>query len=121
VKVRGQDGVGTGYIVGEGKAIPVTEQSFTEESLTPTKAAAICVLSNEILEHSSPSAEMLVRDGLAEAIVQKIDSIFLGSQSASGAIPAGILNNVAAVTASGTDGDALAYDLNQAYAAFLAN
>lgn len=119
VSVGGQDGIGTGYIVGEGKGIGVTEMSFTREPLTPTKAAAIAVLSNEVLKNSAPSAEVLVRDGLAEAIIEKIDQIFLGDQSASGAIPAGILQGVQAVPASGTDGDSLAYDIAQAYSAFL--
>ena len=45
---------------------------FSTVSLTPQKVAAIAVVSNELLRDSSPSAEMLVRDALAEASAQKV-------------------------------------------------
>jgi hypothetical protein len=122
VNVKGQDGISTGYWVGEGGAIPVSAQSFTIKPLTPLKVAAISVISNELITHAEPSAEMLVRDGLAEAITQRIDQTFLSEIIGDEGIrPAGLLYGVSALSASGTTADALRADINALYAQFLAD
>ena len=122
VTVKGQDGIATGYWVGEGRAIPASAQSFTAVELKPLKVAAISVITNELIMHSSPSAEMLVRDGLAEAITQRVDQTFLSATGASANVsPAGLLNGVSALSASGTTADALRADINALYAQFLAD
>lgn len=114
ITIKGQDGAATGYWVGESKAIPASKQDFNEVSLTPQKVAAISVISKELMRDSAPSAEMLVRDGLIEAISQRIDNTFISNAAAvSGVSPAGILNNIAATTSSGTDGDAVANDFKE--------
>ena len=112
VHVKGQDGASTGFWVGESKSIPVTTADFSDVELTPLKVGAIAVMSNELILSSSPSAEMMVRDSLVEALSQKVDTTFFGTAAASpGAYPAGILNGLTANTSSGTDADAVRDDL----------
>jgi hypothetical protein len=120
VTVKGQDGIATGYWVGEGRPISVSAQQFTSVGLKPMKVAAISVITNELIMHSSPSAEMLVRDGLAEAITQRVDATFLGAGAGTENIePAGMLNSVVGLSASGTTAEALRTDINALYAQFL--
>lgn len=119
VHIKGQDGAATGYWVGESKAIPPSAQDFSDVELTPLKVAAMAVVSNELLRDSSPAAEMLVRDALAEASAQRVDTTFLGAGAASaGVSPAGLLNGVTAVQASGTDAAAIRADIQSLYAPF---
>ena len=120
VTIKGQDGIGTGYWVGENNAIPVSAQDFSSVNLTPLKVAAISVLSNELIRDSSPSAEMLVRDGLVEAARQRVDTTFLGAGAAVADVsPAGILNGVTGTLASGTGADDLRADIKVLYAPFI--
>lgn len=102
ITIKGQDGAATANWVGESKGIPATAMDFSTVSLTPQKVAAIAVVSNELLRDSSPSAEMLVRDALAEASAQKVDTHFFSTTAASsGVYPAGILNGVVVGTTGG--------------------
>lgn len=111
VRVKGQDGQATGYWVGESKAIPATAMDFSSIDLTPLKVAALAVISNEDIEDSAPAADMIVRDGLAEASAQKVDSTFFSTAAASaGVSPAGMLNGVTPIQASGTDEAAVRTD-----------
>lgn len=112
VAVKGVDGAATGYWVGESKAIPMSKMDGSTVDLSPLKVAALTVLSNELIADSSPSAEMIVRDGLAEASAQRIDTTFLSASAASaGVSPAGLLNGVTAINASGTDAAAVRADV----------
>lgn len=120
VTIKGQDGIGSAGWVGQAHAIPVSEQGFTTINLTPLKVAGIAVLANEIIRDSSPSAEMLVRDGLVTAIADAIDSTFLSDDPAdAGVSPAGLLAALAAISSTGTDGIALRRDIAALYAPFL--
>jgi HK97 family phage major capsid protein len=104
VSIKGMDGAFTGYWTGQSKAIKMSQGSGSTISLTPLKVAALTVLSNELLRDSSPSAEMIVRDGLEEALRQAIDSLFLSATAIdNGVAPAGILNNISAKTSDGDD------------------
>lgn len=120
VSIKGQDGISTGYWVGESKAIPVSAQDFSDVELTAKKVAAISVVSKELLRYSSPAAERLVRDALVEASRQRVDATFLGTAGVSTSTPAGILNGVAAESSSGTDAAGLREDIAALYAPFLA-
>ncbi len=121
VSVKGQDGAATGYWVGESKAIPMSRPDFSTTDLRPLKVAALTVMSLELMEDSSPAAETLVRDSLAEAISQRIDTTFLSNSAAvAGVSPAGMLNGVTAVTASGTDADAFIADWSAVMGNFIA-
>ncbi len=120
VTIKGQDGAATGFWVGQSKSIPATTGDFSTVSLTPLKVGAIAVTSNELIRDSSPSAEMLVRDSLAQASAQRVDTTFLGAAAASsGVSPAGILNGVTALGSNGQDGAAVREDLKELYAPFI--
>lgn len=121
VTIKGQDGIATGNWVGEHDAIPVSAQDFSTVSLTPLKVAAISVSSKELLRDSSPAAEMLIRDGLAEASAQRIDVTFLSATAASALVsPAGMLNGLSSLGSNGYTADALRADVKELYAPFLA-
>lgn len=112
VRIKGQDGAFTANWVGESKAIPMSKGDYSAVDLDPLKIAALTVISMELMEDSQPSAEMLVRDGLVNAAAQKIDTTFLSTAAASaGVSPAGILNGLSAIQASGTDLAAVRADL----------
>jgi HK97 family phage major capsid protein len=121
VTIKGQDGIATANWVGEHDAIPVSAQDFNSVSLTPLKVAAISVSSKELLRDSSPAAEMLIRDGLAEASAQRIDSTFLSTSAAVANIsPAGMLASpLSSLGSNGYTADALRADIKELYAPFL--
>lgn len=120
VHIKGQDGASTGYWVGESKAIPVGKSDYSDVELTPLKVAAISVCSKELVRSSSPSAEMLIRDDIAQASAQRIDTTFLSTTAASsGVSPAGLLNGLTALAPSGTDAAAVRNDLMSLYTDFL--
>lgn len=120
VTIKGQDGAATAYWVGEGKAIPVTSMDFSDVTLTSLEIDALAAITKKLVRESSPAAEMLVRDGLVQAVRQKIDTTFLSTASAvTGVSPAGILEGLAAGSASGYDADALRADIAALYAGFI--
>jgi len=120
VHIKGQDGAATGYWVGESKAIPVSKADFSDVELTPLKVAAMAVCSKELITDSSPSAEMWIRDSIAQASAQRVDTTFLSTTAASsGVSPAGILNGLSAGAPSGTDAAAVRADLMTLYTGFL--
>lgn len=99
VRIVGQTSGGTGYWVGQGKPKPVTKFDFNATTIPFTKVAAISVITQELARFSDPSAERLVRDGLAEAVIAKIDGDLFDPDAAAVAnvSPAGLLNGVAPV------------------------
>jgi HK97 family phage prohead protease len=120
VNIKGQDGAATGYWVGESKGIPVSKPDFSTVELTPLKVGAIAVCSKELVADSSPSAEMWIRDSIAQASAQRVDTTFLSSTAASaGVSPAGLLNGLSAYAPSGTDAAAVRADLMSLYTGFL--
>ena len=107
VALIGQTGGGTGYWVGEGKAKPLTSFAFNRTTLEPLKVANIAVATMEVLRDSSPSAEMIIRDSLAGALRERLDTDFINpaKSAATGVSPASITNGVSPISATGT-GDA---------------
>jgi HK97 family phage major capsid protein len=100
--------------VGEGRAKPVGALAFDTVSLTFAKCALIIGLTDELARFSSPSAEMVARDTLAEGITKFIDEQFLSANAAvTNVSPAGILNGADTDTASGTDSTAVIHDIRQ--------
>lgn len=102
-----QTGGGEGYWVGEGKPKPLTSFGFSRTTLDPLKVANIAVLTMEMVRDSSPSAEAIVRDQLAEALAQRMDIDFINpaKTASAGVSPASITNGADDIAASGT-GDA---------------
>lgn len=122
VKIPRQTGGATVNWVGEGKVKPVSSLAFDSITLDHNKIAGIIVLTEELIRLSDPSAEMLVRDDLAGAIVQFMDSQFVDpTKAADDVSPASITNGVTPVTATGTDLDALKLDVYSLVADFLEN
>ena len=118
VRIKGQDGASTGFWVGESKAIKVTDASFSTVDTTPYKVGAITVFSRELLEDSDPSIDLLMRDSLANALAQRVDTTFLSTSAASaGVSPAGILNGLSIGASNGPDAQSARTD----YRALLAN
>jgi hypothetical protein len=99
VRIGGQTSGGSANWVGQGKSKPVTKFDFIGYTTGYTKVAAISVITKELLRLSDPSAEALVRDGLADAVVAKIDGDLFDPDLAavSGINPAGLLNGVVPV------------------------
>jgi hypothetical protein len=119
VTIKGQDGPGTAYWIGQSKAIKATAVDFSTVNLTPLKVAALSVLSNELIADSSPAAEMLVRDALAQAAAKRIDQTFFSTTAAvSNVSPAGMAVGVSAISSSGTDAAALRNDIKALFAPF---
>lgn len=109
-----------GSFVGEGSAIPVRKGAFSSQTLTPKKMAVITTWTREIDEHSVPAIEGLLRDAIQEDTAVSLDSILLDSNAATTVRPAGILNGVAALTATAGGGfAALVGDIKQITGALL--
>jgi hypothetical protein len=89
----------TAGFVGEGAAIPVIQGTSTANvSLTPSKLAAILVLTREMIEGGD--AENVMQQVLLENIGASLDAAFFNTNAASaGVSPAGILNGAISVSA----------------------
>jgi HK97 family phage major capsid protein len=108
VRIAGQTSGGTAGWVGQGKAKPVTKFDYNATTIPFTKIAAIAVLTQELIRFSDPSAEALVRDSLADTVIERIDSDLFDPDKAAVAnvSPAGLLNGVAPVQGpTGSDPD----------------
>lgn len=68
--------------VAEGEEITPSAPNLAEAVVIPAKVAGLTVLSRELAEDSSPSAQTVVGDSLARAIVRKVDAAFLSTQPA---------------------------------------
>lgn len=122
VPLIGQTSGGAGYWVGEGAAKPLTKFDFARTTLEPTKVANIAVATMETLRDSSPSAEGIIRDQLAAALVARLDTDFIDPAKAAVAnvSPASITNGLTFIESSGTDADAVRADIKAIFAAFIA-
>lgn len=118
----GQTSGGAGYWVGEGKPKPLTKFDFSATNLDPLKVANIAVLTMEVVRDSSPSASMVVRDQLVEALQARLDTDFIDplKDASAGVSPASITYGVSAISASGTTADALRADFKDVMAQFAA-
>ncbi len=122
VRIAGQTSGGAAYWVGEGAPKPLTSFDFTATELRWAKAATIAVLTEELIRFSNPSAERLVRDALAGAVVGLLDTDFINpaKTAVSNVSPASILNGATAIASGGgTDGDAVRCDLQALWAPFI--
>jgi HK97 family phage major capsid protein/HK97 family phage prohead protease len=121
VRMVEQTGGGNGYWVGEGAPKPLTSFSFAAITMPYTKVAAISVITQELARFSSPSADMLVRDGLRDALVERIDIDFIDPAEAGTANvqPASITNGLTALTSAGTSADNARTDLANIVSSFV--
>jgi HK97 family phage prohead protease/HK97 family phage major capsid protein len=93
-----------GSFVGEGQAIPVRQGAFTSQALTPKKMAVITTWTREMDEHSIPAIEGVLRDAIQTDTTVAVDSVLLDANPATLIRPAGLLNGVAALTATAGGG-----------------
>lgn len=99
--------------VGEAQPKPATNPNFGTTKLGFSKVAGIVVLSDELVRFSNPKADRLVRDDLVESTAQFVDSEFFDPTKAEAdESPASVLNDVTAITPTGTDAAAYDADLN---------
>jgi HK97 family phage major capsid protein len=121
VRVVGQNNDGDAYWVGQGKPKPLTALNFSPTTHGFAKVATIGVLSQEVVRFSTPSADMLVRNGLSKAVTRRIDIDFIDPAQAAQANvnPASITNGLTALSPSGTTADAARTDLARLLKEFL--
>jgi HK97 family phage prohead protease len=93
-----------GSFVAQGAPIPVRQGAFTAKTLTPKKMAIISTLTREMMIHSSPQAEPVIRQAMTEDTSVAIDSVLLDNVAADTTRPAGIRNGVSATTATAGGG-----------------
>ena len=122
VRITGQTTGGNAYWVGEGAPKPLTSFDFTATELRWNKIATIAVLTNELIRFSNPSAERLVRDGLAAAVIERADIDFIDptKTAVSNVSPASITNGATAIPSSGTTADDVRADIQALWAPFIA-
>lgn len=106
--------------VGEGKPKPLGRGTLDTVTLGYYKIAGIVPLSDELVRFSNPSVEAMVRDQLANAIVQLMDHDFIDPEKAavSNVSPASVTNGVSGVSATGTAYANLAADVGTALSNF---
>src|SRR5690606_2133183 len=96
---------------------------FSRTTLDELKVATITVVTEELLRKSSPAADAILRDALAAAVAERIDTDFIDPAKAAsaGVSPASITNGVTPVPASGTgDADDIRADVRALMATFVA-
>jgi HK97 family phage major capsid protein len=98
----------TAQWVGEGAPKPLSRQAFDAVTLGHTKLAVITAITEELARFSSPSAEAIIRNDLAKAVVQVMDADFVDPDNAGSANvkPASIINGVTPVVANGGNTEA---------------
>lgn len=115
VRIPGKTGSGTAAWVGEGYAKPVTSSAYDATELKWAKIAAISVITEELARFSDPSVQTLVRDDLAEAVIERMDIDFINPAKAAGTgaslSPASITNGVTPIQSTGTDADSIRADI----------
>lgn len=119
VHIKGATSGGTGYWVGEGAPKPVTAFGFNDTYHRWFKVAGIAVLTDELIRFSDPAAGPLVRDMLADALRERMDTDFIDPAFAgsSNVSPASITNGVTPIPSSGSTAAAIRADLNALWAA----
>lgn len=103
VRIKGQTSGGAANWVGEGKAKPLTSFDFSQITLGFTKVAAIAVLTDEVIRLSTPSADSLVRQSLADAVIERLDRDFIDptKTAVDGVSPASVTNGAASAASTG--------------------
>ena len=69
--------VATAWLVGEGKAVPISRLTMKNDILSPHKVCALTIVSDEVAASQSPGAQNLVTTELRGAISDTVDKEFL--------------------------------------------
>jgi HK97 family phage prohead protease/HK97 family phage major capsid protein len=94
----------SGSFVGEGSAIPVRQGGFASQTLVPKKLGVISVWTREMADHSTPAIEGLIREAIQQDTSVAVDTVLIDANAASAIRPPGLLNGVAATTATAGGG-----------------
>lgn len=123
VQIKGQTSGASGYWVGQGKPKPLTKFDVDAQALRWAKVANIAVITEELARFSTPSAEALVRDELAKAIIERLDIDFINPAKAAVAdvSPASVTNGATSVPSSGDNAAAIEADVAALFALFIAS
>ena len=113
---------GAGYWVGQGKAKPLTSFSWERNTLEPLKVANIAVLTEESIRASNPKSDVLVRNGLAKALIERLDIDFIdpAKTASAGISPASITNGAETIASPGDDADDVRLGIRALWAKFTA-
>lgn len=105
---------------GEGKPKPLGRGTLDTVTLGYFKIAGIVPLTEELVRFSNPAAEAMVRDQLANAIIELMDHDFVDPEKAAVAnvSPASITNGVTSTAATGTAYANIAADVGTTLAKF---
>lgn len=121
VSIAGQTSGGTGYWVGDGAPKPLTRFDFAVTNLRWAKVANIAVITEELLRFAQPSADVLVRDALAAALIERLDVDFVDPNKAAvtNVSPASITNGVSAINSVGNSADNVRTDVAAAVTQYI--
>lgn len=121
VRIPGKTVAGVARWTGEGARKSPTASGYEATTLGWSKIAAISVVTDELARFSDPSILELVRDDLADAVIERMDVDFVDPTKAAGTgtglSPASITNGVAPIASSGNDADAVRNDIAALWAA----
>jgi len=122
VQIPRQTGGSSAAWVGEQAPKPVSSLIFDTITMRWAKAAAIVVLTEELVRFSNPSAEAIVREDMRNASAEFLDRQFVDPSVAAvtNVSPASITNGVTPVTASGTTAAAFRADVKSMFAFLIA-
>ena len=90
-------GVTSGWVAESG-ALTASDMTFGKKTLAPKHVGALSEMSRQLIQQSSPDIEQLLRDDMAFALAQAIDSAMIKGGGANE--PTGILATVGIQTAS---------------------
>lgn len=66
----------------EGAEISPSDAAFAEVAVTPTKCAALSIVSREMADDSSPDSASVIGQSIANSLAQTIDAAFFGALAA---------------------------------------
>lgn len=94
----------SGSFVAEGEPIPVRRLGLTSITLNPHKMGVISYFTKEMAKYSNPQIENLLRQEIRGDTADTIDTLLTDATAGSSTRPAGLLYNVAGLTASTAGG-----------------
>lgn len=97
---RSDSGTVSGAWLAEGAAIPLRKLGLSATNLIPSKLGVISAYTREMLKHSAPSIEAILRDQMATDTAIMVDATMLGSAPAAPPVPGGLLAGVVPIPAS---------------------
>ncbi len=122
VSIAGQTSGGAGYWVGDGQPKPLTRMDFNVTNLRWAKVANIAVITEELIRFAQPSADVLVRDTLAAALIERLDIDFVDPNKAAqlNVSPASITFGVTPINSVGNSAADVRTDIAAALTQYIA-